>query len=112
MKLPETIRAAFVITSPAAPATASASATTVVSSRRPSASRVPRRSTTAGMPATPIATSTTPSRQARPNVSLITTPSRSRPSRAASSLSCPFKVSESCARATQLKVKQMPTALR
>ena len=41
---------------------------------RPSASCVPRKSTTAAIPATPIATSVSPLRHGRPNVSLTITP--------------------------------------
>ena len=41
---------------------------------RPLASGVPRRSTTAATPATPMATSVTPCRQVRPKVSEMTTP--------------------------------------
>ena len=71
-------RAAFAITSPLAAAISSARAMTVASSSRPVWSVEPRRSTSAGSPAHPIATFTTPSRHARPNVS-VTRTGRSRP---------------------------------
>ena len=58
----------------AAAASSSATQTSVTMSSRPSASSVPRRSTTADMPAQPIATSVTPLRQGRPKVSEIITP--------------------------------------
>jgi len=73
--------ALFPITSSAAPAISSATHTSVTINVRPSASSVPRRSTTPATPAIPMATSVTPRRQGRPNVSLTTTPT-STPSRA------------------------------
>ena len=68
------IRSAFPMASPPAAATSSARATTVASSTRPVWSLVPRRSTSAGNPAHPMATFTRPRRHARPNVSVTTTP--------------------------------------
>ena len=52
-------------------AISSAAATWVTFSARPPRSGVPRRSTSAGMPATPMATPVTPLRHARPKLSLI-----------------------------------------
>ncbi len=62
------------MTSSAAAASSSATATSVTSSVLPRASVVPRRSTTAAMPAQPMATSVTPRRQGRPKVSDTMTP--------------------------------------
>ena len=64
----------FPITSSAALANSSATATSVTCIILPSESGVPRRSTTPAIPATPIATSVNPFRQGRPKVSLIITP--------------------------------------
>ena len=65
--------AALPITSSAAAAISSATATSVTCRMRPSASGVSRRSTTAAIPLTPIATSVRPRRHGRPNVSETTT---------------------------------------
>ena len=61
------------ITSSAAEASSSATATSVTCMVRPRASGAPRRSTTPATPATPIATSVRPLRHGRPNVSLTIT---------------------------------------
>ena len=68
-------RSAFPMARPEAAAISSAKATMVASSTRPDPSSVPRRSTSAGRPAHPMATLTTPSRHGRPKVSVITTAS-------------------------------------
>src|SRR5216683_4961179 len=62
------------ITRPAAAARSSATASTVAWRLLPSSSKVPRRSRTAGTPASPSATLTMPNRHGRPNVSEMTTP--------------------------------------
>ena len=59
-------------------AISSATATTVTSMGLPVASGVPRRSSTTGTPAAPIATSVWPCRHGRPSVSVTTTPTRRR----------------------------------
>ena len=64
---------AWPITSEAAAATSSAKPTTLASSVLPNRSGRPRRSISAGRPATPIATPAVPWRHGRPKLSLITT---------------------------------------
>ena len=69
------------MTRPAAAAISSAKPVMETRNSRPKRSGWPRRSSSAGRPATPIATPTVPRRQARPKLSVITT---ARPSFAAS----------------------------
>ena len=64
---------AWPIRSEAAAATSSAKPMTLTSSLRPNRSGRPRRSISAGRPATPIATPAVPWRQGRPKLSFMTT---------------------------------------
>src|SRR5437868_2717215 len=68
------VRSVLPITSPALEAMSSATASTVACSGWPASSRVPRRSTRTGRPATPSATLTMPNPHGRPNVSETITP--------------------------------------